>query len=339
MARTDTSNRFVLEVFDCELWCAIAQAPFHLTDVGPLRSILGLEAVDDAELTHIYYLDDDQVAAIVSAFGTFDPRQLDDEAEIEILLFRLPGTVEMPYLAHTNWELPLLLDGRKKLARFSDLYPSPLFDCEEAFDRWVANGVLHKEVVDEPFEKPIKNWLGHRAVYYTPKGEEWRIPAHKLIEDASDKSGGWNEHFERLEGMLFGYEDWQNDWWIKNRLEHGAFGGATFCCAVTAAGLAWAESAGLRALPPVDPTLPVIGYRRETSAADLEELLQTHPDRAAVLRFTVGGFYRLQHIIDSRQSGLRQVPGQQVAELNKHLVGAVVVIMDRRNPKDAGSAA
>jgi len=29
-------------------------------------------------------LDDDQVAAIVSAFGTFGPRQLDDEAQIEI---------------------------------------------------------------------------------------------------------------------------------------------------------------------------------------------------------------------------------------------------------------
>src|SRR5262245_38269990 len=53
---------------------------------------------------------------------------------------------------HANWELPLLLEGHKKLAIFSDFYPSPLFDCEEAFDRWVASGVLHKEVIDEPFE-------------------------------------------------------------------------------------------------------------------------------------------------------------------------------------------
>src|SRR5215472_2664816 len=47
---------------------------------------------------------DDQIAAIVSAFGIFDPRQLDDEAQIEILLFRVPGTTETPYLVHTNWE-------------------------------------------------------------------------------------------------------------------------------------------------------------------------------------------------------------------------------------------
>jgi hypothetical protein len=83
---------------------------FYPTDVGPLRSILALEAADDAELDRLYFLDDDQIAAIVSAFGTFDPRQLDD-AEIEIRLFRLPGTIEAPYLVHTNWELPLLAGG------------------------------------------------------------------------------------------------------------------------------------------------------------------------------------------------------------------------------------
>jgi hypothetical protein len=320
----NASNRFVLEVFDCTLWCPIAQAPFYPTDVGPLRSILGPEAADDAELKYVYYLDDDQIAAIVSTFGAFDPRQLGDEAEIEIRLFRLPGTIETPYLVHTNWELPLLLEGRKKLARFSDFYPSPLFDCEEAFDRWVASGVLHKEVIDEPFEKPIRKSLGHRTVYYTPKGEEWRIPAHKPVEDASGKSGGWNEHFERLEGMLFGYEDWQNDWWIKNRLEHGAFGGATFCCGVTATGLAWAESAGLSALPPIEPLL-VMGYSRKTAEADLKQYLEAQSGNAAVLRFTVGGLYRLQHMIDSRQGEPWKVPGHQIPELNKHLKGAVVV--------------
>ena len=119
----DPSNRFVLEVFDCTLWCPTAQAPFYPTDVGPLRSILGLEAADDAELKRHYYLDDDQIAAIVSAFVTFDPRQLDDEPEIDIRLYRLPGTIETPYLVHTNWELPLLLEGRKKLAHFLDTYP------------------------------------------------------------------------------------------------------------------------------------------------------------------------------------------------------------------------
>jgi hypothetical protein len=325
MASTpDTSNRFVLEVFDCILWCPTAQAPFFPTDVGSLRSILGLGAADDPELESLYHLNDDQIAAIVSAFGTFDPRRLDAEAEIEIRLYRLPGTIETPYLVHTNWELPLLLEGRKKLAVFSDFYPSPLFDCEEAFDRWVANGVLHKKVIDEPFEEPTRKWLGDRTVYYTPKGEEWRIPAHKLIQDASGKSGGWNEHFERLEGMLFGYEDWQNDWWIKTCLERGGFGGTTYCCAVTAAGLAWAESSGLRALPPIEAVLPVRAYWM-TSDADLQEFLPQWPDSVAVLRFTVGG-HAVAHIIDHSHGGPWKVPGHQIPELNKHMTGAIVVV-------------
>jgi hypothetical protein len=216
------SDCFILEVFDCTLWCPVAQAPFHVTDIAALRSILRLANEDDHNLERHYPLDEGQVEAAVSMLGAFDPRQQPD-GELEIWLCRRRRPIMTPYAVHTNFELPFLLDGRKTLARFSDLYPSPLFDCEEVFDRWVANGALHKEVVNEPFETRIKEWLGHRTVYYTPKGEEWRIPAHKLIMDASGKSGGWNEHFERLEGMLFGYEDWQNDWWIKTCLERGAF--------------------------------------------------------------------------------------------------------------------
>src|SRR5262249_32680992 len=118
----DTSNRFVLEVFDRTLWCPVAQAPFYPTDVGPLQWILGLAAADAAGFEHLYYPDDDQIAAIVSAFGAFDLRQLEDAEEIEIRLYRLPGTIETPYLVHTNWELPLLLEGRKKLAHMYDTY-------------------------------------------------------------------------------------------------------------------------------------------------------------------------------------------------------------------------
>lgn len=328
MASTaDTSNRFVLEAFDCTLWCPIAQVPFYPTDVGPLRSILGLEAADDPSLECRYFLDEGQISAIVSAFGTFDPRQFDDKAtEIEVRLFRLPGTIETPYLVHTGWELPLLLEGRKKLATFSAPYTSPIFDFEEAFDRWVANGVLHKEVIQAPFEKPTGKWLGERTVYYTLKGEKWRIPAHKLIYAAAGKSGGWNEHFERLEGMLFGYEDWQNDWWIETLLlKRGTLGGAVFCCAVTAAGLRWAKSAGLRALPPIE-ALSVIDYWHTTTDADLKQLLGAQPGNVAILRFTVAGLYAIQHIIDSRRAGPWNVQEHQIPELNAYLKGPLKII-------------
>src|SRR5262245_18606192 len=130
----DTSNRFILEVFDCTLWCPTAQAPFYARDVDVLRSILGLAADQDPALEYRYLLNDERIAAIVSAFDAFDPRQLQDNADLEIWLYRLPAVIQAPYLLHTNYELPLLLDDRKKLARFMYAYPrEEAFDGEEAF--------------------------------------------------------------------------------------------------------------------------------------------------------------------------------------------------------------
>jgi hypothetical protein len=325
----DTSNRFFLEMFDCTLWCPTAQAPFHVRDVDALRSILGLAADQDPTLEDNYLLNDEHIAAIVSTFDTFDPRQFDANADLAIWLSRSPGLIEAPYLVHTRYELPLLLDDRKKLARFMYAYPrEEAFDGEEAFDRWVANGVLHKEVVDEPFEEPIGDVQRARTVYYTPKGEEWRVPALKLINKASDKSGGWNEHFERLEGMLFGYEDWQNDWWIKTCLQRGVFGAATYCCVVTSAGLAWTVSSGIRALPPIETCLLLRTYPGP-SDPDLEEFMREVPDGAAVLRFSVA-HQTVEHIIDRRHRGPWKVQGQQIPELNGNLKGAIAILAQQR---------
>jgi hypothetical protein len=44
-------------------------------------------------------------------------------------------------------------------------------------NHWVAEGVLHWEEMVEPFEAPVGEFLGHQTIYYTPKGEEWRIRA------------------------------------------------------------------------------------------------------------------------------------------------------------------
>ena len=100
-----------------------------------------------------------------------------------------------------------------------EIYPPDRHYEEEYFDRYVSEGSLHKHVSVEPFEKPTKLrdgkiYAGSREVCYTIKGEEWRVDAWKLISAASKKSG-WNETFERLEGMLFGYTEWQMDWWME----------------------------------------------------------------------------------------------------------------------------
>jgi hypothetical protein len=51
---------------------------------------------------------------------------------------------------------------------------------------------------------------GTRHLFYARPSEAWRIDAYIMMMAAAVKSG-WSEGFERLEGSLLGYEEWQTD--------------------------------------------------------------------------------------------------------------------------------
>lgn len=301
----------------------------HVPELEKLRAILSPEADDDPELQHSYLLDADDLAAIVTNFGVrFDPGRL-EASDLDISFYRWHQIFAAPYLVHTGYELPLLLDGRKKLAKMSEPYPPMTFEGEDRFDHWVAEGVLHREEVLEAWDQPAKGYVGHRTVYYTPKGEEWRIPAMKLIWDAAGKSGGWNEYFERLEGMLFGYEGWQNDWWINKGLTGGGFGGASLCCAVTSAGLAWIEAAGFRALPPIDKPSLMIRFYEPTAAAEMRGFMLEAPENVALVRFSLRGSYLSSLVKNLPDGGPWHVPRDRIPELNRKLQRPVEVVARR----------
>jgi len=57
-------------------------------------------------------------------------------------------------------------------------------------------------------------WFRMRIVMYALPHQEWRINAMTLLIDSAAKSG-WSEGFERIQGSLLGYEDWQNDIFIE----------------------------------------------------------------------------------------------------------------------------
>jgi hypothetical protein len=142
--------------------------------------------------------------------------------------------------------------------------------------------------------------------------------------------GGWNEHFERLEGMLYGYEDWQNDWHIDTLLQRGVFDGQTFCCPVTSAGLAWIETAGFRALPPVEGPVLMIATYDVDRKAELHALMLENPDHAAVVGFKVLSRY-VRNII-ARERGPWRFQTERIGELNRHLRGSVVIVARRERP-------
>jgi hypothetical protein len=114
-----------------------------------------------------------------------------------------------------------MLHRGKPLAHFSDAYPAePDEDVfpENAFAPYVESGrFLQREYVIPLREPPPRNFphvRGVRHLFYARVSEDWRIDAYILMLAAADKAG-WNEGFERLEGSLLGYEEWQTDAWLE----------------------------------------------------------------------------------------------------------------------------
>jgi len=81
--------QFLIEAFDREQWCPVLQAMFPVDDPQALRAILAGMADDDPELEKTYFLDDEELAAIVATFHvSFDAAQLDCR-DLEINLISL----------------------------------------------------------------------------------------------------------------------------------------------------------------------------------------------------------------------------------------------------------
>jgi hypothetical protein len=208
-------RHFVLQGLDPSTETVSVEARISISDIGELRRIIGPDADEDPDLDWQYELSRDEMKAV----GAICRRAfVPDEVFTEIA----PWTSirDVPYLIHTNFELPLMLEGRKPLASFGDGYPSQWFeDYLAPFDPFVRSGQLIRRVIDHPMphiKQRRPDLDGIRDVYFALPGEEWRIDAHILLMKVGQKSE-WNDSLERYQGSLLGYEDWQNDWWIEQR--------------------------------------------------------------------------------------------------------------------------
>jgi hypothetical protein len=120
----------------------------------------------------------------------------------------------------------MMLAGSKPLAVFSDAYSSTLEHCwfpERAFSLYVESGVFVRRDYVELAAQPLRG-AGMRVLLFARPAEEWRIDAYISMRCAAAKSG-WSEGFERLEGSLLGYEEWQTDAFLqlsKQRLSASA---------------------------------------------------------------------------------------------------------------------
>jgi hypothetical protein len=320
-------RRFILQALDPEYGHPAFETMLVVERPEELRTLLGAAADDDPGLEMAYTLDPADIAAINRHFGLrFDPQGR------ETSLYQWTQLREVPYLVHTGYELVLMIDGRKQFARMGGgYYPPDRYEGEDRFDRYVSQGLLHKEVELEKFDEPLrlKNGRileGFRTVYYTRLGQEWRIAAWKLISKASRKSG-WNEDFERLEGMLFGYEDWQNDWWIDDiRKRELKWGTVLLYLAVTESGLAGIEEAGYRTLPRLTGSLKLVcSMWEKPDDAELRRLMEA-PGEVALVRFRVKVRPFLD-LVSEKQASVHELPPDRIRDLNRLIVGDIEIAL------------
>jgi hypothetical protein len=129
---------------------------------------------------------------------------------------------ELPYKIHTNRELTLMLSDCKPLAAFVEDYPRETVHevvPESKFEPYVLSGRFVKRektyrsaTCTDPQRDGARRSI--RRVLYAQPTEAWRIDAYLLLHETAELSG-WSEGFERIEGTLLGYEQWQNDAYLK----------------------------------------------------------------------------------------------------------------------------
>lgn len=202
--KNDRSLNYVLEIRDIDTLCIVADAGLPPSTSDEIVNMIG---VSDFHRAAAYHLNEDIARKVVAHFEI----ALDFTGKEVWLRPRTPMD-DLPYKTHTGRELTLMLEGSKPLAVFCGVYPtnSDIADVpERQFDPYVAQGKLIKR--EHIFSPPPPL----RRVLYALPGEEWRIDALILLHDTARKSG-WSEEFERMEGTLLGYENWQNDAFIES---------------------------------------------------------------------------------------------------------------------------
>ena len=195
-------DRCVLEVVDRALSSVIDDAVIEGERLLELKQLMGASWSPLAENVDLE-LGGDEARDLVANFLDITPPQ-----DVIVRVRPWKRLDDLPYKIHTNRELLLMLSGAKPLAVFSDDVPDNEeieLIPEESFSPYVQEGRFVK--------REFRYFIGLvniRTVLYALKEEAWRIDAWLLMRKTADKAG-WSEGFERMEGSLLGYEDWQND--------------------------------------------------------------------------------------------------------------------------------
>jgi hypothetical protein len=221
MIEVANGEEFVLEGYDPVTKTVSVQWRTRISDIEGLKEIIGPDCSEDPALSWTYH---DFSRQEMRRIGKLCIPPIVPDRSFTAIGRPSKGFDDVPYMIHTNFELPLMLEGRKPFAVFGDAYPSKWFDEHLApFEQFVRTGRIVRRIVDTSMpqlKRRRPEWDRFRNVYFALPGEEWRIDAYISLFDEHLRSGtSWDDDKERLQGSLLGYEDWQNDWWINQRIK------------------------------------------------------------------------------------------------------------------------
>jgi hypothetical protein len=325
--------QFLLQAIDPSLGCSILEAIMTVDDPEVLRSLLGADAEDVKDFSKYYILDQDEARSITERFSV----QFDLISD-EVHLSRWSFDEEPPYLIHTNFELLLMLDGRKPFSTFTISYPIEIGEdrIEALFEPHVQSGAIKKFTTVEPFESPIKGYRdrlysGVRHIYYTLPGEEWRVEANRGVWNQL-KFGQWNFTLERIWGTLLGYSESENNWWISQLRKRGReWGAISAYVLISNQTLTWVRASGCRALPWESPDAGVklLLLWPPPKPQELDALMEVS-NASAIIRLAVKhNFTRKREA--NVEGGIRsyQIKSAEIPELNGSLAGQIDIIAER----------
>jgi len=115
------TNLFVFQAFDQITQTVCAEWRVRIDDMDQLRSILAPESEDDPVLEYRY---DGLSRTDICRIGKLCRPPIVPESVFTAICRPSLAFDGTPYLIHTNFELPLMLERRKPLAVFGDGYPS-----------------------------------------------------------------------------------------------------------------------------------------------------------------------------------------------------------------------
>lgn len=199
-ATGDRLNRyslFVLKGFDAVTKNVCAECRVRIDDLDQLTAILAPESAPDPGLEGQYVgLSQCEMQKI----GALCIPPIVPDAILTGLGRPHLAFDAIPYLIHTNFELPLMLDGRKPLAVFGDVYPSDWFDdLLEPFEPYVASGQILRRILDTPvpaLKQHDPDLDGMRDVLFALPDHAWRIDAY--VKDILNRTRDWDDDLERL---------------------------------------------------------------------------------------------------------------------------------------------